>query len=230
MFKISQQHKFFIATFIALLFHVSGCIGMFTSHKDWFIRNTPLNLLLMFVLLLWTQQEKNRSFYFFLLTCFVVGILVEIVGVNTSVLFGRYEYGSVMGKKIMNVPWLIGINWFVIMYTSGMAVSQVHHWVEKQYATAGAFLSPQIRNASIIIDGALLATFFDYIMEPVAIKLEYWSWFNGNIPFFNYLCWFIVSLVLLYVFTKFNFNRHNQFAVHLLIIQLLFFGVLRTFL
>jgi putative membrane protein len=230
MFTVSPKHKFFVATFIALLFHVSGCIGMFTSYKDWFIANTPVNLLLMFALLLWTQEKKNVQFALFVLTCFAVGMLVEIVGVNTSLLFGRYQYGDVLGLEFMNVPWLIGINWFLIIYTSAMAVSQVHNWVEEKYVTAGVFLSPQIKNLSLIIDGALLATFFDYVMEPVAMKLGYWSWFNSSIPFMNYLCWFFISILLLYAFTKLTFNRHNQFAVHLLIIQLLFFGVLRTFL
>jgi bisanhydrobacterioruberin hydratase len=230
MFTLSPQHKFYIATFIALLFHVSGCIGMFTSYKDWFIQNTPLNLLLMFVLLTWTQQERNLHFFFFLLICFATGMVVEMIGVNTGLLFGRYQYGTVLGAKFMQVPWLIGINWFVIMYTSAMAVTQMHNWVEEKYVTAGGFLTPQIKNLSLIFDGALLATFFDYIMEPVAMKLGYWNWLNGSIPFLNYLCWFAISMILLYVFTRLKFHRTNQFAVHLLIIQLLFFGVLRTFL
>lgn len=224
-------NRYHIATFIALLFHVSGCIGMFTSHREWFIQNTPLNLLLMFGLLIFTHQPKRLHFFGLVLLCFTVGMATEILGVHTGLLFGNYSYGDVMGVKFMQVPLLIGINWFVIVYCAGMVVTKFHNWIEAKYVTAGSMLSQQLKNVSIIIDGALLATFFDYIMEPVAVKLGYWSWLgNGSIPFLNYLCWFVISAGLLYFFTRLKDQPVNHFAVHLFIIQLLFFGVLRTFL
>lgn len=221
--------KFHAATFIAVLFHVSGFIGLFTSKHDWFVENTPLNLLIMAALIIWTQPNKNAGFFVFVVTCFATGMLTEIVGVNTSMLFGKYEYGKVLGKGIINVPWLIGVNWFTVVYCCGMAIAHLQRRIERQYAES--FLTPQIKLLSFVIDGALLATFFDFILEPVAIKLGYWTWLGeGNIPFFNYLCWFLISGVLLTVFRLLSFSKHNQFAVHLLIIELLFFGALRTFL
>lgn len=231
MYKPSTISRFHVATFIALLFHVSGCIGIFSKYSQWFIDNTVLNLLLMFGLIIWTHEPKHYKFIFFLLLCFVVGMATEMIGVSTGILFGQYEYGTVMGPKIFEVPLLIGINWFVIVYTSAMTVTKIHDWIEARYATAGSMLTPQVKNISLILDGALLATFFDFVMEPVAVKLGFWYWRgNGSIPFFNYVCWFVISTLLLYVFTRLTFNKQNQFAVHLLIIQLLFFGVLRTFL
>jgi putative membrane protein len=77
----------------------------------------------------------------------------------------------------------------------------------------------------------MLATFFDMILEPVAVKLGYWKWLgNGSIPATNYLCWFLISALLITVFRLLRFSKHNQFAVHLLIIEMLFFAALRTFL
>jgi putative membrane protein len=88
-----------------------------------------------------------------------------------------------------------------------------------------------LKALSVIIDGATLAVFFDWLMEPVAVKLGYWSWNgDGSIPMFNYICWFIVSIVLLTVFHFANFNKQNKFAVNLLLTQLMFFLLLRTFL
>ncbi len=224
-------NKFRIATFIAVLFHVSGFIGMFTSKHDWFIANTPLNLLIMVALIIWTHTGKNVSFFAFIGICFAAGLLTEIIGVNTSLLFGKYEYGEVLGTGIMNVPWVIGVNWFTVMYCCGIAIAHLHRRIERQSATADTFLTPRIQLISFIIDGALLATFFDFILEPVAVKLGYWTWHgDGNIPFTNYLCWFLISCLLLTVFKLLSFSKHNQFAVHLLIIELLFFGALRTFL
>jgi bisanhydrobacterioruberin hydratase len=87
----------------------------------------------------------------------------------------------------------------------------------------------RLKAISVIIDGATLAVFFDWLMEPVAVQLGYWKW-NGAIPFYNYLCWFMVSIVLLTAFHLLKFNKQNKFAVHLLMIQVLFFLLLRTFL
>lgn len=223
--------KFNIATFIALLFHVSGCIGMFTSHKDWFIQNTVLNLLLMFALILWTQKEKNVGFFFFFLLAFGVGMMVEMIGTNTGFLFGDYLYGVVLGPTINNVPWLIGINWFIVLYCSGVVVALFHNTLEAKYERTGQKLPKPIMFASLVFDAAFLTTFFDWMMEPVAVKLGFWTWLgNGEIPLLNYACWFFISAVLLAVFKLLRFDKQNHFAVHLLIIQLLFFGVLRTFL
>ena len=35
----------------------------------------------------------------------------------------------------------------------------------------------------------------DCIIEPVAHKLDFWSWSENNIPFSNYRDWFIVAVV-----------------------------------
>jgi putative membrane protein len=75
--------------------------------------------------------------------------------------------------------------------------------------------------------GALLATLFDWLMEPVAVRLGYWTWMTAEIPFKNYQDWFLVSAFLLFFFFKFNFPKKNQFALHLLLIQTLFFLILR---
>lgn len=146
-------------------------------------------------------------------------------------LFGKYEYGKVLGTGIMNVPWLIGVNWFTVIYCCGIAIAHLHNWVERKSDMTDTILTPRMQLISFIIDGALLATFFDFVLEPVAVKLGYWTWLgDGTIPFTNYLCWFLISALLLTVFKLLSFTKHNQFAVHLLIIEFLFFGALRTFL
>jgi putative membrane protein len=90
---------------------------------------------------------------------------------------------------------------------------------------------PLLKLLSIVVDGATLAVLFDWLMEPVAIKLGFWSWGgDGSIPYFNYACWFIASLLLLYIFHQLNFEKRNKFALHLLMIQVMFFLILRTLL
>jgi bisanhydrobacterioruberin hydratase len=200
-------------------------------YKDFFISATPVNLLLMFALLLWTQRSPNGYFLLFMLVVILTGIGVEIAGVNTGLLFGNYSYGTVLGYKWQGVPLLIGINWFITIYCCGITI---HSFLQRviRAAAADTDLAPKaIKAMSVIVDGATLAVFFDWVIEPVAVKLGFWQWGgNGSIPAFNYFCWLGISAALMACFHFCQFSKSNKFAVHLLLIQVLFFLVLRTFL
>lgn len=220
-----------IALFLAILFHVCGVIGiLFTQYKQWFISNTPVNLLLMACLLVFTQKDRSSSFWFFFLLCFVTGIVTEIIGVNSGYLFGNYSYSNVLGVKIFGVPLVIGVNWFTTIFCAGNIMFRLNDWIMKKF-DSGIQPTFAVQIFSFVFDGAMLATIFDWVLEPVAQKLNYWQWQPVNeIPVFNFVCWFLISAVLLTVFRLFKFDKHNHFALHLFIIQLLFFLVLQTFL
>jgi bisanhydrobacterioruberin hydratase len=224
--KFSKQQ---IATAIAILFHTIGLIGILFFKSDVIISSTPINLLLMFALLVWTQEGKNVFFFIFLTAAFVTGIAMEIIGVNTQLLFGEYSYGEVLGYKIKSVPFIIGINWFIIIYCCGISIYTLMQKAIDKLTAANASPKQSIKALSVIVDGATLAVFFDWIIEPAAVKLDFWQW-KGEIPLYNYICWFVTSAILLTVFHFCKFNKHNKFAVHLLLIQLMFFLLLRTFL
>ena len=230
-FVLNRFTKFDIATAIAVLFHTIGLVGLLYFDKSFFIAATPINLLLSFALLIWTQTEKNIHFFLFVLVCFVVGVGVEMIGINTGILFGDYTYGNVLGYKVKNVPLLIGVNWFIIIYCCGISINTLLMKAINRIAADTGKNPMAIKALSVIIDGATLAVFFDWLLEPVAVKLGYWVWNgDGEIPFFNYICWFAVSLLLLTIFHFAKFNKQNKFAVNLLLIQMMFFLVLRTFL
>jgi putative membrane protein len=219
------------ALFIALLFHTAGIIGiLFTPYKNWFIQNTPVNLLVMAALLIITQKQKSFYFFLFMLITFFVGFCVEYSGANTGLIFGKYTYGNILGMKVLGVPLIIGLNWFVVMYCAGVATQFYENKMLKRINEKGLTINRNVQKVSFVIDASLLAVFFDWVMEPVAVKLGFWQWEGGNIPFYNYVCWLIISALLLALFQRLPFNKRNIFAVHLLIIQVLFFFVLRTFL
>lgn len=217
-----------IAISIALLFHVSGAIGiLYTPYGQWFIENTTLNLLLMVGLLLYVQPKHSVAFYVFAIVAFATGMAVEIIGVNTGKLFGSYSYGNVMGPKLHGVPYLIGLQWFVTVFCAGTIMHNLHDWAMQRTGGIKPLFPTWARNLSLLVDGALLAVLFDYVMEPVAIKLGFWFWKDGEVPYFNYQCWFLISVLLLVVYRLLRFEKANQFALHLFIIQLLFFMALR---
>lgn len=219
-----------IATFIALLFHICGLVAIVYFKSKLFINLTPLNLLISFLLLLWTQEKINIYFLIFLFLCFSVGSIVEWVGIHTNKLFGQYSYGEALGPKWKGVPWMIGINWFITIYCIGIALNRLHHYLASRRAGATPAFGKPLTLFSIVIDGAMLAVFFDWIIEPVAVRFGFWTWENGVVPIFNYVCWFGISALILFIFQLFRFSKHNLFAVHLLLIQIMFFLLLRTLL
>jgi len=226
-----SQNKVQWATGIALLIHSVGLMGMIWIDRHWFARMTPLNLLLMFLLIVWSRPAKNFSFYLFIMIAFLGGMISEIIGVQTGLLFGEYTYGAIMGLQVAGVPLIIGLNWFVVLYT---ALATVHyiidHFIQSNNLTEESSACSPI-SLKLIFGGALLAVFFDWVMEPVAVMLGFWTWAGeGHIPMLNYLSWFFISSILLSIFRIFRISPGNLFAVQLFLIQLMFFILLRVFL
>ena len=220
-----------LALFIALLFHIAGVIGiLFTPYKNWFIQNTPVNLLVTAALLIITQKQKNFYFFLFMIITFAVGLVVEYSGANTGLIFGHYNYGNILGIKVLGVPLIIGVNWFIVIYCAGIATQLYENTMLKRISAKGLTINAKVQKISFVIDASLLAVFFDWVLEPVAGKLGFWQWQGDHVPFYNYVCWLVISALLLALFRRLPFNKRNIFAVHLFIIQVLFFLVLRTFL
>ncbi len=211
-----------LATFIAILFHTVGLVGIFTQ-TAWVIEATAFNLLLSAGLLIWTQVNKDRFFWLFAAISYLTGFVTEIIGVNTGWLFGNYQYGRILGPQVAQVPLVIGVNWFIVLYCCGHTLLQLTGRLLRDAPS-------RLKGISLVIDGALLAVAFDWLIEPMAVQLGYWTWEGGTIPFFNYASWFGISLLLMLAFRQLHRGIPNKFAVHLLGIQVMFFLILRTFL
>ncbi len=229
IFPISSRTGW--ATAIAILFHCVGLVGILIFKNDTIIKSTPINLLLSFALIVWTQQNKGWHFYLFiLLTCFA-GFIAEAIGVNTGYLFGDYKYGNVLGIKFHSVPVLIGINWCIVIYSCGIVVHTFMLRIMAKLAVENKEPPGFMKLFSSITDSATLAVALDWLMEPVAVKLGFWTWGgDGTIPVYNYLCWFVISMLLMALFHLLPFSKKNNFAVNLFLIQAMFFLLLRTFL
>jgi putative membrane protein len=216
-----SENRIHAAVIVALLFHLIGWFGM-VNDVDWILRGTPFNLLLMLLLTLWVEENRDQRFWFSFGLLFALGMVAEMIGTNTGLLFGDYQYGSTLGLGIMHVPLVIGINWFLVVFGAHSLIRQLaEKWMPAQpnYKWMRLF--------AICLDTALLATFFDWIIEPVAMRFDYWSWQNDIIPQFNYLCWFLLALFMAGIL-EFVKRKPNPFATHLFWIQLLFFLSLRN--
>jgi putative membrane protein len=192
--------------FIILLFHISGLIGLQTSSRAWFLALTPLNLLISFIVMFRHENYKNIQLISFTVLIFLCGFFVEVTGVNTGLIFGEYSYGPVLGFKYFNTPLMIGFNWFIMVFCIGIMLDRTP-WniVVKSLA------------------GAAMMTAIDYIIEPVAIAYNFWTWKEVTVPLQNYFAWYLFSFLFLLIFYKFNIEKTNKVAPWLMITQIIFF-------
>ena len=192
--------------FILLLFHISGLIGLHTNSKEWFLSLTPLNLIISVIVLLRHENFKNYKIISFAVLIFSLGYFLEVLGVNTGLIFGVYTYGPVLGFKLFSTPLLIGLNWFIMVYCIGTLLSKTNF---------------QLVIKALI--GAAMMTAVDYIIEPVAVAYNFWRWDNSIIPLQNYIAWFVFSFIFLVLFYKLKVETANKVAPWLLVTQIIFF-------
>lgn len=140
----------------------------------------------------------------------MAGFLIELIGVNTDAVFGTYTYGKTLGIKLWQTPLLIGINWFILVYCTGVFL--------EQFKIKNRFLFSLL--------GALILLSLDILIEPVAMSFDYWTWDGSVIPVQNYFAWFLFSGLMLWIFSSMSFNKQNKAAVVLLFSQFIFFAVL----
>lgn len=169
---------------------------------------TPFGMLAATVLLLVFHEPRNLKSALVFAAVAIFGFVVELIGVNTGILFGSYEYGPTLGLKIWNTPLTIGLNWLVLVYC------------------VASLLRPIRDNWYFPLAGALAMVAFDWIMEPVAVATDMWSWQGGQIPMKNYLDWFLVSGVLFLAIRIFKVELNNRLAGWLLLMQAVFFLLL----
>ena len=203
-----NQGVFLIA--ILIIFHMVGLIGiMLPDFKQLILSLSFLNLLLAFTVIILAENENKLLLISFLSIAFIIGISVELIGVHTGMLFGDYSYGANLGPKLWGVPLVIGINWGVLSITTASITQKINLPVYLK-----------------IIVIAFLLVLFDFVMEPVAMKSDFWSWKNDEIPLFNYVCWFFVALILQLIYHWIRKPKSNKVFNALFVIQLLFFIIL----
>jgi putative membrane protein len=195
---------------ILLILYLVGAVGMLLpSTRGWFVQLSALNLFISFLGLIFSRKSKQLSFIAFLGIAFVIGVAVELIGVHTSYLFGSYYYGNNLGLKWYGIPLIIGANWGIMVVTSAAVV---HRFELNKHVEA--------------IVAALLMVLFDYILEPVAMKLDYWHWSNGVIPVYNFVCWLVVSYVLQHIYQRMKLPEVNKVAESLFLMMFIFFTLL----
>ena len=199
-----------VAQGLVLLFHLTGFVGLaFSKNSDFYLRFTPLTLLLTALLLLAFQRERGVSFWGFCVSVSLLGFAAEVVGVFTGKFFGHYYYGQTLGYQALGVPLAIGLNWLVLTYVCGILARYL-----------------PLAELPRILLAALLMVGLDMCMEPVASHYDFWHWTANVIPFQNFRDWFILACILQMLFNRANFPKFNPLVPLVYLTQLLFFFLL----
>jgi putative membrane protein len=199
------------AVALVILFHFVGLVGLsLPASRQLFLNIVPFHLLLMLAIIVLGHHKLDSRFGVFILIVFWLGYIAEWIGVHKGWLFGHYSYGETLGVKLSAIPVMIGVNWFILTYATGVTMQR------------SRLRSPFFR----ILTGAALLVLLDVLIEPIAVKFDYWQWNAGSIPIKNYVCWFLIGAVMLYVFELFRFKKQDIAAPALLVTQFVFFGVL----
>lgn len=188
---------------------MSGALGVVYGDSNWFLSYTPATLLLNFLLLIIFHEGRKMKLLYFITIVLVAGYIIEMLGTNTGLIFGVYNYGAILGTKIANTPIIIGANWFILCYSCYSIFSQ------------------KIKSVPVLLlCSSACVCLIDILIEPVAIRYGFWHWQAGFVPIKNYIAWFVFALL-------FNILQHriigptkNKMAIWILIGQILFFGLI----
>lgn len=192
---------------VLLLAYVAGIIGLqLPTLADYFKPLSPLTLISSLVVLLLYHTDWRPSFYIYAVLALFTGYFIEVAGVHTGLVFGKYAYGWGLGVKVWEVPPVIGINWLTLTYCCGSVCDQL-----------------RVSIYTKIIAAASLMVLLDVFIEPVAVALDFWSWFNQAVPLQNYVGWWLVSAALFSIWFILPFRKENRIAKWLLGFQFLFF-------
>lgn len=151
------------------------------------LRLTPVFLaaIAAISIIVWDAAPRVKA----ALALFIValGFILEIIGVHTGVLFGDYTYGSALGFRLWGVPITIGLTWLLVTLSAWQIVQYGKLNIYQKFMLAG-----------------LLVVMFDLILEQFAVAYGLWAWKGGEIPLYNYVCWFGISLLIFAIYNKFT--------------------------
>jgi uncharacterized membrane protein len=209
-------HLFFtdrVAAGIIAFFYLVGIAGhLYSATLPLMIYLTPWVLMIFglysFAVILAGADRRIIAWAF---AAYLFTFAMEVLGVATGAVFGGYRYGGTLGLMLFEVPVVIGFNWMIIVLALSAEVFR------------------RIRNpfAGTLLVGAG-ATFFDWVMEPAAIALDYWHWEGGDIPAQNYAAWFLIATLWAFIYRMLNLESGSRLGLRYVGIQLFFFIVLRA--
>ncbi len=141
-----------------------------------------------------------------------VSWLFEQVGVATGLVYGPYHYTDYLGPRLGDVPLLIPLAWFMMIYPSytiaGLIVAG------RPFGSSGG----AGRVAWLALIGAAVMTAWDMVVDPILSSAPYraWVWEAGGpylgVPVRNFVGWLATTLTVYALYRTLEHRRPGRAA------------------
>lgn len=174
---------------------------------------TPFTLLLTGgVVLFFSSKNSNGNLILWVIVTYLITYFLEVIGVKTGLVFGDYAYGNTLGLKLFDVPLIIGFNWVLVV----LGAIKLSLKIFDDYFFVALFTG-------------IFSVVFDFFLEPIAIKLDYWNWEGIKVPLQNYFAWFVIAFLFSILFQKMKLKIQSTLVEKYFLTQLIFFVILFFF-
>lgn len=181
-----------IGIILSFVFHVSPFYGL--SVLIWFQGAMAVLAAVAFVnasILL-----GYRHALVFLASGALIGWTFEHLGVVTGAVFGPYTYTAKLGTKIGQIPWVIPLCWFGIVYFA--------HVITNLILSAKPVLQAKTVAQALCLSilTGLVATCMDMALDPALShpEVQAWIWTDGGnyfgVPFKNFGGWVFTAFLI----------------------------------
>jgi uncharacterized membrane protein len=123
-----------------------------------------------------------------------VSYSLEEIGVRTGLVYGHYHYSALLGAKLGDVPVLIPLAWFMMIYPS---------WIVARAILSGMNLQTLPGVTALAAVAAFVMTGWDVVMDPGMAAAGNWTWEDGGayfgVPRHNYLGWLLTTFLVYWI-------------------------------
>jgi len=128
----------------------------------------------------------------------------EQIGIATGLVFGAYHYTDYLGGRLGDVPVLIPLAWFMMIYPSYVIANLL---VEGRPTGTPAGIDRLVRLAAA---SAVVMTAWDLVVDPILSgpSVRAWIWETGGpyfgIPIQNYAGWLLTTFTIYLAYRAFE--------------------------
>lgn len=146
---------------------------------------------------------------FLISIAFVIGLIAEVVGMRTGLIFGGYYQYLRSTPGILGVPITVPFFWAVFIYTGYSVTNSFLKWLgkEKPNFKKGSLLTLLL---FVLIDAFIVVT-IDLFLDPIEVWSGSWLWITKGsywgIPLGNFLGWFLVAGVVSLIYRTFEYLK-----------------------
>ncbi len=143
----------------------------------------------------WYSLGGRNTLVFFGLSA-VVSWIYEQIGVATGLVFGAYHYTDYLGARLGDVPLLIPLAWFMMIYPSYVIANLA---LESRPIGTPEGTARLLRLAAL---SAVVMTIWDLVIDPIlsGASVRAWVWETGGpyfgIPIQNYAGWLLTTFTV----------------------------------